>query len=136
MKVSLLEVWRDNTLLRDLDAGHFDLDPKLPDDYIPGFVEESDLVPGLERDFLVDYGFKFDAYVNFHPPHFAILGSDFWLVGRYIIARISEIDSAHHFVPEGFKINTFDSREEAKEAFGQIQATAPLIEKLTQDDES
>lgn len=134
MKVGLLEVWRDNSLLRDLDAGHFDLDPELPDDYMPGFVEKSDLEPGPRRDFLEEYGFKFDVCVNFHPPHCVILGSDFWLVGRYIVARISEIDSTHHFVPEAFKVNTFASKEESKKAFDQLCSVAPLIEEMTRDE--
>lgn len=136
MKVGFLDAWRDNTLLRGIDAGEFELDTEIPAGFIPGFVEEADLEPGPERDFLEEFGFRFDAYVGFHPPHCAFLGADFWQVGRYIVVRTSEIDSAYHFVPEGIKINVFVSKEEAKEAFEQISSIALLVNRMTQYDES
>jgi guanylate kinase len=134
LTVDLYQIWRDNTLLREVAEGRRELTTELPAEYLSDFVELQDLVEdSAGRRFLEENGFDFDRWVGHIPPSCSFLGSGFWLLGRYIVIKTPEIDGLTEFVPEGFKVNPFDTAEKASKVFKKLRSAAPLVCELTAD---
>lgn len=131
-EVTFFTAWRDNTALRSVAEGKAELAIELSnaEEHLPRLPHESEMKDKKGRKAAKSLGYHLGSYAGFHPPHVALLGANFWLVGRYILMCAPEIDSADDYIFEGWQVNRFLDAEEAVEAFARLASSAPLVSRL------
>jgi hypothetical protein len=130
--LTLRDVYLDNTLLCELDDGCHTLntDANANEFYFCWFPEVKDFCSDVDCDGLEEEGYRFERFQGFFPPKVVIHGTSFWLVGRYIICSVTEIDAVGGFIPEGVKIIEFPELAQVQAAFAKLVGAEQLIKRL------
>lgn len=133
-KVGLMDVWSNNRLLKEVCENRVHIDTAQEVEFVDGFVRPEDLEDVATRRQLEDFDFDFDSYEGLCPQCIQAGGNRYWLVGRYIVARIAEMDSPFGFIPESFHAHDYKSPQLAKLAFDKLQTAAPVITELSRQE--